>query len=263
MLLEPGHRLRFFRARFGTAELLGAGRRHPDVLRCVIQTHATSVRGEERDPPPERNAGEGGPGDTEHTTLPARFDQVGGSADRVGSGHSLGSGRSDGADFRTHADCATATTRIGRRFALGTRAATRRYHVPTPFRFKAVNNPPDLKYTKSHEWVRLEGDVATIGITDHAQSELGDIVFIDMPEVGRALQAEESFGTVESVKTVSDLYAPIAGEVIAVNEALGARSELVNTAPFGEGWLVKVRVSNPADVDALLDADAYTVIAEA
>lgn len=126
-----------------------------------------------------------------------------------------------------------------------------------------MNNPSDLKYTKSHEWVRLEGDIATIGITDHAKSELGDIVFIDMPEVGRALQADESFGTVESVKTVSDLYAPVAGEVVAVNETLGARSELVNTEPYTGGWLVKVRVSNPADVDGLLDADAYSVVAEA
>lgn len=126
-----------------------------------------------------------------------------------------------------------------------------------------MNNPSDLKYTKSHEWIRLDGDIATIGITDHAQSELGDIVFIDMPEVGRALQVDESFGTVESVKTVSDLYAPVAGEVVAVNEALGARSELVNTEPYTGGWLVKVRVSNPTDVDGLLDADAYSVVAEA
>lgn len=116
--------------------------------------------------------------------------------------------------------------------------------------------PPDLKYTKSHEWVRIEGDVATIGITDHAQSELGDIVFVDLPETGRTLRAEESFGTVESVKTVSDLYAPLAGEVIETNAALGAQSELVNADPFGGGWMIKLRLSDPANVD-LLDAAAY------
>jgi glycine cleavage system H protein len=119
-----------------------------------------------------------------------------------------------------------------------------------------VKVPPDLKYTKSHEWVRIEGDVATIGITDHAQSELGDIVFVDLPETGRTLRAEESFGTVESVKTVSDLYAPLAGEVIETNAALGAQSELVNADPFGGGWMIKLRLSDPANVD-LLDAAAY------
>ncbi|MBS1714385.1 MAG: glycine cleavage system protein GcvH [Armatimonadetes bacterium] len=121
-----------------------------------------------------------------------------------------------------------------------------------------MNVPSDLRYTKSHEWVRLDGDTATIGITDHAQSELGDIVFLDLPAPGRALNAEETFGTVESVKTVSDVYSPVSGEVTAVNESLGAQSELVNSDPYGSGWLVKVKLSDPGQVDALMDADAYT-----
>ncbi len=118
--------------------------------------------------------------------------------------------------------------------------------------------PTDLKYTNSHEWVRLEGDVATIGITDHAQGELGDVVFVDLPQVGRALQTEESFGTVESVKTVSDLYAPVAGEVVETNGALGGQSELVNTDPYGGGWLVKIRVADAAAVEALMSPEQYS-----
>jgi len=125
-----------------------------------------------------------------------------------------------------------------------------------------VNTPSDLKYTSTHEWVRLEGDTVTIGITDHAQSELGDIVFVELPTVGRALQQEEEFGNIESVKSVSPLYAPVAGEVVAVNEALGARSELVNGDPYGDGWMVKLRVSDASQVEALLDADAYQAVAE-
>lgn len=118
-----------------------------------------------------------------------------------------------------------------------------------------MNVPSELKYTKSHEWVRVEGDIATIGITEHAQAELGDIVFVELPNVGRALQGHESFGTVESVKTVSDLYAPIAGEVIETNPALGAQPELVNSDPYGGGWMIKVRtVASP---EGLLDADGY------
>lgn len=118
-----------------------------------------------------------------------------------------------------------------------------------------MNVPNDLRYTKSHEWVRVEGDTATIGITDHAQSELGDIVFVELPSVGRVVQKEESFGSVESVKTVSDLYSPVSGEVVAVNEALGAQSELLNSDPYGAGWLVKVKASEvPGD---LLDPAAY------
>ncbi|MCG9894456.1 MAG: glycine cleavage system protein GcvH [Fimbriimonadaceae bacterium] len=118
-----------------------------------------------------------------------------------------------------------------------------------------MNLPSDLKYTASHEWVRMEGDVAVIGITDHAQSELGDVVFVDLPEVGRTLQEEESFGTVESVKTVSDLYAPVAGEVVEVNPLLGGQSELVNSDPYGDGWLLKIKVSSSGE--GLLSADEY------
>jgi len=120
-----------------------------------------------------------------------------------------------------------------------------------------VNVPADLRYTKSHEWIRIEGDIATIGITDHAQSELGDIVFVELPSPGRVLQIEETFGSVESVKTVSDLYAPVAGEVTETNPILGAQSELVNTDPYQGGWMVKIRMSNPSEADALLDASAY------
>jgi glycine cleavage system H protein len=120
--------------------------------------------------------------------------------------------------------------------------------------------PSDLRYAKSHEWVKLEGNVATIGITDFAQTELGDVVYVDLPTVGRVLQAGDSFGSVESVKTVSDIYAPIAGKVVAVNEALGAQSELVNTDPYGKGYLLKLEVEDPSTVEALLDAGAYAAI---
>lgn len=120
-----------------------------------------------------------------------------------------------------------------------------------------MNVPTDLKYTKTHEWVRLEGDVATVGITDFAQSELGDIVFVDLPTPGRALGKGDSFGSVESVKTVSDAYAPVGGEVVEVNPALGAQSELINTDPYGQGWILKIRVGDASEVDAMLDASAY------
>ncbi|MBV6459487.1 MAG: Glycine cleavage system H protein [Fimbriimonadaceae bacterium] len=118
-----------------------------------------------------------------------------------------------------------------------------------------MNVPNELKYTKSHEWVRIEGDIATIGITEHAQAELGDIVFVELPNVGRALQNHQTFGTVESVKTVSDLYAPVEGEVVETNPALGGQPELVNSDPYGNGWMIKVRTSGGAD--HLLDADGY------
>jgi len=124
------------------------------------------------------------------------------------------------------------------------------------------NYPADLRYTKSHEWVLLDGDVATIGITEFAQSELGDVVYVELPEVGRALQAEETFGSVESVKAVSDIYAPIAGTVVETNAALGAQSELVNTDPYGKGYLLKIRVDDPASVGSLLDAAAYQALVE-
>jgi glycine cleavage system H protein len=117
--------------------------------------------------------------------------------------------------------------------------------------------PADLRYTKDHEWIKLEGNTATIGITDFAQGELGDIVFIDINTVGTTLAAEAVFGTVEAVKTVSDLFLPIAGTVLEVNPALSAQPELVNTDAYGDGWMIKMTVSNPADVDALLTSEAY------
>lgn len=120
-----------------------------------------------------------------------------------------------------------------------------------------MNTPDDLKYTKSHEWVRKEADGSiTVGITDHAQSELGDMVFIELPAVGRKLQAEQSCAVVESVKVASEIYAPVAGEVIAVNDALGPAPELVNTDAYGN-WLFKLRPVNLADVDGLLSAAEY------
>ena len=126
---------------------------------------------------------------------------------------------------------------------------------PRCLRGLLVNIPSDLKYTKSHEWVRIDGDTATIGITDFAQSELGDIVFVELPNAGRALQGGESVGSVESVKTVSDVYTPVAGEVIETNGALGSQSELMNSDPYGEGWMIKVRLSGQPD--GLMSADEY------
>jgi glycine cleavage system H protein len=120
-----------------------------------------------------------------------------------------------------------------------------------------MNFPDNLRYTKDHEWIRLEGNTAYIGITAFAQQELGDIVFVDINTVGKSLAAEAVFGTVEAVKTVSDLYLPIAATIEEVNAALEGQPELVNNDPYGEGWMVKVTVANPADVDALLTADAY------
>ena len=126
-----------------------------------------------------------------------------------------------------------------------------------PWSDTRVNVPADLKYTKTHEWIRLEGDLATIGITDYAQSELGDIVYVDLPSPGRSLHAGDSFGSVESVKTVSDVYSPLTGTVAEVNESLGAQTELVNSDPYGKGWMVKIRVNDPGAVKSLMDATAY------
>jgi len=117
--------------------------------------------------------------------------------------------------------------------------------------------PADLRYTKDHEWIKLEGTTATIGITDFAQSELGDIVYLDINTVGKNLAAEAVFGTVEAVKTVSDLFIPIAGTITEVNPSLTANPELVNTDPYGAGWMVKVTVDNPADLDQLMTSEAY------
>jgi glycine cleavage system H protein len=124
-----------------------------------------------------------------------------------------------------------------------------------------MNFPENLRYTKDHEWIQLLDDnIAKIGITDSAQQELGDIVFIDINAAGKALKAEEVFGTVEAVKTVSDLYLPVAGTIIEVNESLNDRPESVNTDPYNEGWMIKLKVDNPADLDALMTAAAYEAL---
>ena len=117
--------------------------------------------------------------------------------------------------------------------------------------------PADLRYTKDHEWVRVDGDTATIGVTDFAAQQLGDVVFVDLPAVGRTVDQFATFGVVESVKAVSDLYAPLSGEVVEVNADLAGKPELVNSDPFGEGWMIRVRVGDSAQVEGLLDATAY------
>lgn len=123
-----------------------------------------------------------------------------------------------------------------------------------------MNIPKELRYTKDHEWVRIEGDVATVGITDFAQGELGDIVFVEIETEGENLEAEEVFGTVEAVKTVSDLFMPLAGEVVEFNEAIADNPALVNEDPYGEGWMIKIKLSDTGAVDELLDADAYQAL---
>jgi len=120
-----------------------------------------------------------------------------------------------------------------------------------------MNYPGNLKYTKEHEWIRLEGDEAVIGITDFAQRELGDIVYVEVETVGKDLAAGDVFGTVEAVKTVSDLFLPVAGSISELNPDLNANPELVNTDPYGQGWMVRMKLANPSDVDALMDAAAY------
>ena len=117
--------------------------------------------------------------------------------------------------------------------------------------------PAELKYTKDHEWVRLEGNVATVGITQFAQGELGDIVYVEVETIDETLAKDEVFGTVEAVKTVSDLFLPLSGEIIAFNEALEDAPETVNSDPYGEGWMVKIEMNNPEEVEGLLDAAAY------
>lgn len=117
--------------------------------------------------------------------------------------------------------------------------------------------PENLKYTREHEWIRVDGDVAVVGITDFAQGELGDIVFVEIETVGETLDKGETFGTVEAVKTVSDLFMPVAGEVTEFNTALEDRPELINKDPYGEGWMIRIRLSDPAQLDELMDADAY------
>lgn len=120
-----------------------------------------------------------------------------------------------------------------------------------------MNFPEDLKYTKDHEWVRVEGDTAVVGVTDFAQSELGDIVFIEIETEGEELDMEEVFGSVEAVKTVSDLFMPVSGEVVEVNSALEDSPEVVNEDPYGEGWMVKIKMSDTSQLSELLDHDAY------
>lgn len=120
-----------------------------------------------------------------------------------------------------------------------------------------MNFPQNLKYTNEHEWIRVEGDIAYVGITDYAQVQLGDIVFVDIPAVGETLEAGETFGTIEVVKTISDLFLPVAGEVLEQNEALEETPELVNKDPYGEGWLIKMKPANVKDVEDLMDAEAY------
>ena len=123
-----------------------------------------------------------------------------------------------------------------------------------------MNFPADLRYTKDHEWIKLDGDIAVIGITDFAQSELGDIVYVEVESIGKHLQAGDVFGTVEAVKTVSDLFLPVSGTVTELNPALSNAPESVNNDPYGEGWMVKMKVDNPAAVQELLSAEAYEAI---
>lgn len=123
-----------------------------------------------------------------------------------------------------------------------------------------MNFPTNLRYTKDHEWISLEGEIATIGITDYAQGELGDIVYVEVEKIGVPLQAGDVFGTVEAVKTVSDLFLPVSGSITELNPALTGVPESVNNDPYGAGWMVKMKVDNPADVDALMDAAAYEAL---
>lgn len=120
-----------------------------------------------------------------------------------------------------------------------------------------MNVPSNLKYTKDHEWIKTEGDVAIVGITDYAQGELGDIVYVEVETVGESLSKEEVFGTVEAVKTVSDLFMPVSGEIIEFNESLESAPESVNNDPYGAGWMIKIKMSDPSEVDGLLSADDY------
>ena len=117
--------------------------------------------------------------------------------------------------------------------------------------------PENLRYSRDHEWVKVEGDVASVGITDYAQHALGDVVYIDMPRVGDKLTVHESFGSVESVKAVSEIYSPIAGEIVEVNEALNDSPEVVNSDPYGEAWMIKVKMDNPGEADAMFSAEEY------
>jgi glycine cleavage system H protein len=118
-------------------------------------------------------------------------------------------------------------------------------------------SPEDNKYAKSHEYVHVEGGIGTIGITDYAQKELGDVVFVELPQVGTQLEATDELGSIESVKAVSELFAPVSGEVVEINETLAAKPELVNTDPYGDGWMIRVRLSDPTELDDLMNAEEY------
>ena len=126
-----------------------------------------------------------------------------------------------------------------------------------------MNIPSELKYTKDHEWVQMDGDIATVGITDFAQSELGDIVYVEVETLDETLEADEVFGTVEAVKTVSDLFLPLSGEIIEFNEALESDPEVVNSDPYGDGWMIKIKVNTTEDLDKLLSADDYKALINA
>ncbi len=123
-----------------------------------------------------------------------------------------------------------------------------------------MNFPENLKYTKDHEWILVDGNTGTVGITEHAQGELGDVVFVELPAVGKSLKQFESFGTIEAVKAVSDLFSPVSGSVVEVNKALASTPELVNKDPYGNGWMVKLALSNPSDLSMLLNAAAYKAL---
>lgn len=123
-----------------------------------------------------------------------------------------------------------------------------------------MNVPSNLKYTKDHEWISIDGDIATVGITDFAQGELGDIVYVEVETVDETLDIEEVFGTVEAVKTVSDLFLPLSGEIVEFNESLETEPEKVNSDPYGDGWMIKIKFSNPEEIDQLLDEEAYKAI---
>jgi glycine cleavage system H protein len=124
----------------------------------------------------------------------------------------------------------------------------------------AVQVPDDLRYTDSHEWLRTEGEAGTVGLTAYAADQLGDVVFVELPQVGRQLKARETFGVIESVKAVSDMYAPVGGEVLAINDELAAKPELVNADPYGSGWMLKIRIAKPAEADELRDAASYRAL---
>ncbi|HDS00921.1 MAG TPA: glycine cleavage system protein GcvH [candidate division Zixibacteria bacterium] len=122
--------------------------------------------------------------------------------------------------------------------------------------------PKDLKYSKEHEWVKVDGDTATIGITDYAQGELGDVVFVELPEAGEEFKQMDAFGTIEAVKAVSELYTPVSGEIVEINEKLEDEAGLVNQDCYGDGWMIKIKLSNPTELDDLLDADKYKELVE-